>query len=684
MNPRRLSMTVSAIALLAIATLLSRPVRSSEETPRAAEPPPTESANNAGIKEKERYRPLLPIEQVPPERRVWAYLDGERREMDIDEARERGLTVVDLSDDWVPFIFWPQTPGLDDYKPNDYGKTYVDLANDRIDVDGVALRPGEHNYLEVYGVVPSLSVLRRRFISDEGRSCFDRLKNEVFAEYYGPVRVVDAASTRRLYRRYRAVRLEYRKALGEARVRTLEALLERPRWSNIAKRYRRLRWQVRAIHAMQRRLACERMYGKRGPRPRPGEVNWAVRDALKRFERKHHIYGWGMIFQVTAEAMYRSPLENNFESLKRLITERVVDATGILEDGSAPANYTASDGSSQAVRDLVSEFSAVALMQLGLDTPQAAMDFMRAHEEKDFKRLLVALKLPSLPEYYGPHMELQAIVDRGDVWYDLPFDEEAKPTRQPRKKLPNFTLFTTYREQTIPLVHWRTTIGGWKIEKRADQEYYKYKVSDIGPRVWKNIVAGPVWVPPKNTPSPELVKRRRTGRIVAQSTFGPGYASAYGLVAAYHIDKTGYDNQIRTHGTVNYMSVQKGFSHGCHRLRNYAAVRLFSFVLRHRNFLRKGQTRLAYHHRFEHRGEEYQINLRTRGYYYELTPPIDVEVLEGNIKGELKEPIADYIKRPSQIYQEDLPQHQKKDPAASGAPRTGEGKSNPMQQPQTL
>ena len=144
-----------------------------------------------------------------------------------------------------------------------------------------------------------------------------------------------------------------------------------------------------------------------------------------------------------------------------------------------------------------------------------------------------------------------------------------------------------------------------------------------------------------------------------------------------------FDNQIRTHGTVNYMSVRRGFSHGCHRLYNYRAVRLFSFVLRHRAFERKGQARLAYTHRFEHRGEEYQINLHTRGYFYELTPPVPVNVLRGRIRGTLQEPVEEYVKKPGQLYQDDLPQRTGGTKRPSAAPRTGGGTSNPMEQRQT-
>jgi hypothetical protein len=245
--------------------------------------------------------------------------------------------------------------------------------------------------------------------------------------------------------------------------------------------------------------------------------------------------------------------------------------------------------------------------------------------------------------------------------------------------------------QRIPLVRWRTTIGGWQPEMRHGQEYYKYKISDVGPRVWKHIVAGPVWIPPKKTPAEELVRRRRvrsrTEPIVSHRSFGPGYASAYGLAAAFHVTKSGRDNQVRTHGTVNYASVRSGFSHGCHRLYTTRAVRLFSFILAHRKFERIGQTRLAYDHRFEHHGEEYQMDLRTRGYYYEMTPPVPVNVLEGRIRGERQEPVEEYVKKPSVVYQEDLRDLKRKKP--TGAPhrkrkKKDKGTKSLMSAPQNL
>ena len=71
--------------------------------------------------------------------------------------------------------------------------------------------------------------------------------------------------------------------------------------------------------------------------------------------------------------------------------------------------------------------------------------------------------------------------------------------------------------------------------------------------------------------------------------------SAYGLAAAIHEQMhkgpdgvTYFDNGIRTHGSFDYMSLRGRFSHGCHRLYNNLAVRLFSLAQERSITLRKG------------------------------------------------------------------------------------------------
>ena len=49
-----------------------------------------------------------------------------------------------------------------------------------------------------------------------------------------------------------------------------------------------------------------------------------------------------------------------------------------------------------------------------------------------------------------------------------------------------------------------------------------------------------------------------------------------------------------------------------------------------------------------HEGKPYKIQLKTRGYRYNLNAPIAVHVLEGRIRGDRKSPVDSYIPKPTQ------------------------------------
>jgi len=376
---------------------------------------------------------------------------------------------------------------------------------------------------------------------------------------------------------------------------------------------------------------------------------------------------------------------------KRVLAERLADAAGIVEDGSInlirrknPVTWRDSAGESRPVPNLIDDHVDALLAAIGVATPEEMIAFLRAHKDA-LGGLHVAFKAPPLPEYYQPdegasHMNVSAQIDRGDIWYDVPFDAKGKPIVQRRDHYPHLTLSVDWHGQKIPLVRWRTTIGSWRSEMHADGKVYmKYKNSDIGPRVWKQIVATPVWIPPDGTPAKDLlttkVLDRKVGPVTIVNTgvMGPGYQSAYGLVMGIHIDpkRGGFDNQIRTHGSVDYTSIARRFSHGCHRLVNNRAVRLFDFVLRHRPFKRVGDVPLNLKKRLEVDGETYKYQIKTRGYYYELPEPIAINVLEGKIMGEVKKPITAYVRKPGVDYGEDLGVGDAASSAAVAAPGRG-------------
>jgi hypothetical protein len=212
--------------------------------------------------------------------------------------------------------------------------------------------------------------------------------------------------------------------------------------------------------------------------------------------------------------------------------------------------------------------------------------------------------------------------------------------------------------QKIALARYGTTVGGWRTELIDGVDMWMYKGSPVGPRVWRQIVAAPVWLAPPGTPIKTLITRdlnSKTGYAINWHELGPSYASAYGLVAAYHsrftegdggeVELQG-DEGIRTHGSVDYMSIMERHSHGCHRLYNHIAVRLMSFVLAHRPHKRVGETPVAYKNTVKNTAEtppddsEYVIEIKKTGYAFQLERPVPVDVLRGHIVGRRRTPIT--------------------------------------------
>ncbi len=622
---------------------------------------------------------MLPVADVlpaappdlPPEQRAVQVVAGSERTVAVGAAHARGLTVVDLSDTWVPSVIDDHAGPKGATLVNPYHAIYVGLAADRTDGDGQPLAAGERNYLELYGIPPSLSVLRRRFLEDARRDCAASFDPEKLLDV-DEVRTWGASTEAKELGKQaaRGTRLEAaRVAAGAA---TLEALAAAdPRTAKDVKERLHFLAERAAFAEAEKRLVCEGLLDP--ARHKSGTYDTAMRTAMLDFQQKHAVMDQADIKRGTLEALARPPLENDLLALRRVLSERAMHAAGFVEDGSVSDDdrpggalggptYLGADGTRHRVPDLATPSLDAVLLALGIETPEDAVAFFRRHARADFAWLKVAARLPPAPEYYGPAMELSAEIDRGDVWYDFPFDAKGQRLPQPRERFPTFTLFVKWRGEKVPLVRWRTTVGGWRQELASDgQEYYRYKGSDVGPRVWHHIVAAPVWIPPASSPLASFVKEKRVNGIYARVTnydeTGPGYLSAYGLAAAIHEEmRRGpdgpkfFDNGIRTHGSFDYLSLRGRFSHGCHRLYNQQAMRLFSFVLGHRKMRVVGAIPLGFRRTFYSQGEVFEMRLPSRGFYYELDPPLPVEVLEGTVKGTLQKPIAGYVPKPGVKY----------------------------------
>lgn len=638
------------------------PLGRSEAPPGVAPPSPVPVVDEIG----------KPVAEVG---RVLVIEGGEERWLSPRAAVEAGYTVVNLSDDWTPFLFAELTDASGLPLPNRYRRVFIGLANDELDGDGQPLEPGEKNYLELYGIFPSLSVLRERFMLDETRSCVEPEGQAALTAVKSVAHVAPAPGRRNAARQTK-IGKELEKARLAARVETLAELAEKqPKLAGKVKDYERWSAAQAAIGAAERRLICEGFLPdpavagpkRSGPKHEPLAQDEAMRQALRRFQQKHMIYDGHSLRPRTLAALSRSTLENDHAALLRAFRERVVAAADVIEDGSShgkdgPNTFISASGEEQPVRNLADEYTQAALKELGLDTPEGALAFFKRHDAAELQDLRVGVKLGPRPEYYARHMELSIVVDRGDVWYDPPFDDKDKWRVQWRQRYPSLTLYLDYQGKKFALARWRTTIGGWRSEQASNgYEYYKYKGSDTGPRVIRKVVSGPVWIAPESTPIRSLVKSKKIeGRWQSNVNYdelGPGYLSAYGVVAGYFVipgegDNPDVDRGIRAHGSSNYLSIYSndGYSHGCHRLPNHLAIRLYDFLLKHRNMIVKGDSPMDFSRQFLAYDHVYDMRIPSRGFEFELDPPLAVNVLEGTIRGNLKQPIEGHVPKPGKRY----------------------------------
>jgi hypothetical protein len=614
---------------------------------------------------------------LPPERRAIQVVGGEERVVDADVARARGLTLVDLGDAWAPALFDDGAGSGGAPLPNHYRAVFTGLAGDRKDGDGQPLDAGDKNYLELYGIPPTLGVLRARFLADAARTC-DPTFDTTTLLAVDEIPTWGATTEHKELAKHHLRELRLEAARAQAGAESLEALAEAdPRYAKDVKAHRRMEAARAAFAEVEKRLGCEGTLDL--AKHKAGVYDTPMRQAMFDFQQEHTVFDQADLKRTTLEALARPLLVNDFAALRRVLAERAVHAGRILEDGSSKATYAGGDGARHPVPDLVTAATDAVLARLGLETPEDALSFFQRHAASDFRALRVAVRFPPLPEYHAAEMDLSAEIDRGDVWYEFPYDDKGARKPQPREHFPMFTLFTRWRGERVPLVRWRTTIGGWRSELASDgQEYFRWKGSDVGKRVWRHIVTTPVWIPPASSPLGSMVKEKKVNGMFVKVTnydeTGPGFLSAYGLVAAIHEQvikgpegTTYYDNGIRTHGSFDYMSLRGRFSHGCHRLYNNLALRLFTFVLQHRRARTLGSVALGFRRDFWWKGDVFEMRLPSRGFYYELDPPLPIEVLEGRILGARDKPVSGYVRKPGVIYATTRP------PDASDSPESRAG-----------
>jgi hypothetical protein len=515
------------------------------------------------------------------------------------EAPGPRRVLLDLRDDWTPRIF-SETPE----QPQSYRETFIALANERLGRGRDWARARSDRHFELFGIFPTFSLLGRRLLDTDRHACHAAVDDSVLrppSDVSGPS---DAARSRAQNGLQRAM-----------------------------------------IAAVQAHLKCERLLPSGA---RNGVLDDATQSALGVYQRLHMLPSLAGIDASTRDTLLTPSRELDLRALLRSLRERVVGATGLIEDGSArndwepilgryidAADYRRvlrSEPLDSGAPDLIDRATQAAALALGWTSPDAAAAALATAPP-----VQLAIEVPSLPDYYSTEpLDLHVEIDRADA-PALPLDRARRALPAAARPRPTLTVFVRTPAGDVALVRWPTTVGGWKQEKLADgSEERRYKRSPTGQFVWRDLVVAPSWFPPASTPDRELMQQRPDGRWVPdRDALGPGYASAYGLVALFHHRAVAVrsappalvDVNVRTHGSGNYRSILRGSSHGCHRLFNHLAIRLGSFLLAHRETVRDGLIAERFTRQLESDEEVFHLQTRSRGYRFELVPPVSVEVL---------------------------------------------------------
>jgi len=548
-----------------------------------------------------------------------------------DELAGRGLVAVDLGDGWVP-RFLAEDDGLGDAGDVPYAAVYRALAAGDLEVEGAGPRAKVDRFLELWGVYPNLTVLGARLRDRERHACHDAVDDAddddgdadgVYPASLLPLLPESTEAGRRRdgeIARLRARREEGR-AIDAARLRQLEATR-------------------RTILALQGHLACD---GFLGDDAVDGVFGAATARAFGLWQRREALpVREGHLDVESAARLQLTSLQRDWLALLRVVRERVVDARGLIEDGSAlgspgtvlghhldsalitvPLRETPADF---GAGDVIASTTEAAVVALGLADPATAGAMLAS-----LPTGRVAIALPPAPPWHGPHMALRVTLERGDV-------DDHGMLRPGASRRPMTTISTEHAGATITLARLPTTVGGIQREKLPGGTIVmKKKESPTGDFVWRRLWAQPAWYAPPTTPDDELLLWTDKGAIVNDEGIGPGHRSAYGLVMIQHERPSTWKGKtvfgetgIRSHGTGNVRSIFRGGpSHGCHRLLPMHAGRVATFLLSHRPHRREGPVREVWE-RPLHSGQKRLVAVRTvRGVRYELDPPVPLEVLEG-------------------------------------------------------
>jgi hypothetical protein len=248
---------------------------------------------------------------------------------------------MDLGDAWTPVLFTDGVGPKGEAYPHSYRPTYLALARGEFPDDVHGERAKKDKYLELYGIMPTLSVLQKRLAWARGVECSHALDLTALNDFHGVVSYEGPEESKVTRDRYLVSRIWVERFMKEQNV-TDPTLIDASKLKTGEQGH--LRYYLKehddfeAIKAAQDRLECEGYFKGKGKWLR-GAFDWATHEALAEFERRHRVYSWGIMGAETLEALRMDTAAVEHETVIRVLTERAMHAFGAIEDGSVVVIY---------------------------------------------------------------------------------------------------------------------------------------------------------------------------------------------------------------------------------------------------------------------------------------------------------------------------------------------------------
>ena len=180
---------------------------------------------------------------------------------------------------------------------------------------GEYARAREDRFFEAFGIFPTLNSLRRRLADNKRHTCHERVKDGVLEEL-SPRNVIPSEEAEKI------PNPDPKTVAEKPLILTGKTISPRPLTAQ----------EHRAVIALQAHLRCEDLLSGKAT---AGRMDRRTSAGLQMYQRLQMLADNGNIDFETRAALLGDSREQDFRAILRTLRGRIVDATGLIEDGSA-------------------------------------------------------------------------------------------------------------------------------------------------------------------------------------------------------------------------------------------------------------------------------------------------------------------------------------------------------------